>query len=60
MIQLKDLDMEMTEVLNGDLGSIVGGDSASSGLSGLKSTSSLSNATFKSEGNLSGGNLQSN
>jgi hypothetical protein len=27
MIQLKDLDLEMTEVLDGDLGSIVGGDS---------------------------------
>jgi hypothetical protein len=25
MIQLKDLDLEMTEVLDGDLGSIVGG-----------------------------------
>jgi hypothetical protein len=27
MIQLKDLDMEMTEVLEGDLGFVVGGDS---------------------------------
>jgi hypothetical protein len=52
MIQLKDLDMEMTEVLDCDLGSIVGGDSAVSGLSGLKSTGSLSSLVIKSEGNL--------
>lgn len=51
MIQLKDLDMELTEVLNGELGSVVGGDAAS-GLSGLNSTSSLSSLVFKSEGNL--------
>ena len=34
MIQLKDLDLEMTEVLDGELGSIVGGDSISEGTLG--------------------------
>jgi hypothetical protein len=32
MIQVKDLDLEMTEVLDGDLGSIVGGGYPSTGL----------------------------
>jgi hypothetical protein len=45
MIQLKDLDMEMTEILDGNLGQIVGGGgsgSSSSLGSGFSSSSSLS------------------
>jgi hypothetical protein len=47
MIQLKDLDLEMTEVIDGELGSIVGGDS---GLTPI----GYSDLTFKAQGVLGG------
>ncbi len=47
MIQLKDLDLEMTEVLNGELGSIVG---SGSGLTPI----GYNDLTFKAQGVIGG------